>query len=83
MVVIGTLPQPYSSSLCLLDFILCVNVLLILSLKGGEENEDENGLDQFGIVSQGSKVSHGTTAGGETSDSEVSKRYIGVGVEAT
>ena len=79
MVVIGTLPQPYSSqqySLCILDFILCVNVL---PLKGGEEDEDENDLDQFGIVSQGSKVSHGTTAGGETSDSEVPRRYRGRG----
>ena len=58
MVVIGILPQPYSSTLCMLDFIPC-----FLSLKGGEENEDENDLDQSGIVSQG----------GKTSDSETSK----------
>ena len=55
---------------------------IFLSLQGGEEDEDENGQDQFGIVSQGGKVSNGPTAGGETSDSEVPRRYRGRGTRS-
>lgn len=61
---------------------MCKYLIFFLSLQGGEEYEDENGQDQFGIVSQGSKVSHGATAGGETSDSEVPRRYRGRGTRS-